>query len=446
MTRATRGRSASNPSPTTDLRWVSVGQERLTRPRGHVIMPAGDMDTMPEEFPEDLPPASPEETGEAEALAPDSSGMNLLSHWQERLIQFGLGEALLRVGTHVLSLFVTLIVIALMQSLYRSAPVTSEVQAAAPTPTPVVAVAAVPPPSDISLQGIPRLSQIHTTIPSRPRLEITTYTVQPGDTIFGIAEKFGLKPQTILWGNYYTLLDDPHNLMPGQELVILPVDGTYYEWQEGDGLNGVAKFFGVTPEDIINFPGNHLDPETIGDYSHPNIEPGTWLIIPGGKREFVSWSAPVGVTRENPAIARVLGPGACDPVYGGPVGYGSFVWPTNKHYLSGFDYSPETNHRGIDIAGYEGEGVYAADAGVVVYAGWNDYGYGNMIMIDHGNGFQTLYAHLSAIYVGCGQGVGRGDPIGAIGSTGRSSGPHLHFELMHTYYSKLNPWDFLPPP
>ncbi len=409
-------------------------------------MPAGDMTGMSEEFPEGLPSDSPGEVRESAKIPSTPAPSNSIAHWLERLVQIGLGESLLRVSTSALSLLVTLIVILLMQALYRGTPTPSTAQAAAPTPTPALQVASLPLAETISIQGIPRLTQAHTTIPNRPRIEVTKYTVQPGDTIFGIAEKFGLKPQTILWGNYYTLLDDPHNLMPGQELNILPVDGTYYEWQEGDGLNGVAKFFGVTPEDIINFPGNHLDPETIGDYAHPNIEPGTWLIIPGGTREFVSWSAPIGVTRENPALARVLGPGACDPVYGGPVGYGTFVWPTNKHYLSGFDYSPETNHRGIDIAGYEGEGVYAADAGVVVYAGWNDYGYGNMIMIDHGNGFQTLYAHLSAIYVGCGQGVGQGDPIGAIGSTGRSSGPHLHFELMHTYYSKLNPWDFLPPP
>jgi len=141
----------------------------------------------------------------------------------------------------------------------------------------------------------------------------------------------------------------------------------------------------------------------------------------------------------------VLGAGACDPVSGGAVGFGTFVWPANKHYLSGFTYSPESNHWGIDVAGNGGEGAYATDAGVIVYAGWNDYGYGNMVMIDHGNGFQSLYAHLSEIYVGCGQSVGQGDAIGAIGSTGRSSGAHLHFEIM-TATVKINPYDVLPAP
>jgi murein DD-endopeptidase MepM/ murein hydrolase activator NlpD len=166
-------------------------------------------------------------------------------------------------------------------------------------------------------------------------------------------------------------------------------------------------------------------------------------VVPGGHREFISWSAPLGVTRENPASARVLGPGACDPISGGAVGFGAFIWPANNHHLSGFDYAPNANHWGIDIAGNDGEGVYATDAGVVVYAGWNNYGYGNMIMVDHGNNFQSLYAHLSGISVGCGQSVGQGDLIGAIGNTGRSSGSHLHFEI-RSLSSWLNPWDVLP--
>jgi murein DD-endopeptidase MepM/ murein hydrolase activator NlpD len=293
--------------------------------------------------------------------------------------------------------------------------------------------------------GIPRLAQVHTTIPSRPRQDVVKYTVQDGDTVFGISERFGIKPETVLWGNYYILLDDPHALQPGQELNILPVNGTYHEWQEGEGLSSVASYYGVKPEEIVAYPANGLDSETVGDYTAPNIKPGTWLVIPGGRRQFVSWSAPLGVTRENPAYARVLGEGACDPVSGGAVGFGTFVWPANRHYLSGYNYSPEANHWGIDIAGMLGEGTFATDAGVIVYSGWNNYGYGNMVMVDHGNGFQSLYAHLSEIYVGCGQSVGQGDPIGAIGSTGRSSGAHLHFEIMTATF-KINPYDVLPAP
>lgn len=403
---------------------------------------------MNNEFREDPPVSSGDAKETGEVSTSNNKEKGTLSRWSEALLQMGLGESMLRVGTSVLSLVVIVAVVWLVQMFYHQAPDAQLNSAAAqsPTATPAVAMEAVAPvAADVDYVGIPRMAQPFTTIPTRPRQEIVKYTVQDGDTLFGIAEKYGLDPETILWGNYSILLDDPHALQPGQELNILPVNGTLYEWQDGDGLNGVATFFGVNPEDIINFPGNHLDPNAIGDLAHPNIPPGTQLIIPGGTRQFVSWSAPLGVTRENPAQARVLGPGACDPVSGGAVGYGSFIWPTNKHYLSGFDYSPKTNHWGIDIAGSEGEGVYATDAGVVVYAGWNNYGYGNMVMIDHGNGFQSLYAHLSAIYRFCGQSVGQGEGIGAIGSTGHSSGAHLHFEIMTATY-KINPWDVLPPP
>ncbi|MGB7875953.1 MAG: peptidoglycan DD-metalloendopeptidase family protein, partial [Anaerolineales bacterium] len=351
---------------------------------------------MNDEFREDLPDSSGDvkETGEVPTTT-EKKVLGWLARWTEALLQMGLGESMLRVGTSVLSLVVITAVIWLVQMFYSQAP-DAQVNAAAgqgSTPTPVVEIEEVAPVAmNVDYEGIPRMAQPFTTIPSRPRQEITTYTVQEGDTIFGISERFGLDPETILWGNYSILQDNPHALQPGQELNILPVNGTYYEWQDGDGLNGVATFFGVTPEDIINFPGNDLDATSIGDYTRPNIAPGSMLVVPGGSREFVSWSAPLGITREDPALARVLGPGACDPVAGGAVGFGNFVWPTNKHFLSGFDYSPKSNHWGIDLAGSEGEGVYATDAGVVVYAGWNNYGYGNMVMIDHGNGFQSLYA------------------------------------------------------
>ncbi len=375
----------------------------------------------------------------------DNNRSGIFSRLLDTLIGIGLGESFLRSGTLLFSLLLIGAVIWLARSFFAQHPAGADVNAAAPEPTVVVAGIESVPQVAVESLGVPRLAQVHTTIPSRPRQEVVKYTVVQGDTIFGISQNFGLEPQTVLWGNYYTLLDDPHALKSGQELNILPVDGTYHEWQDGEGLNGVATYYGVTPEDIIDFPANNLDRETIGDYSRPNITPGTWLIVPNGHREFISWSAPLGVTRENPASARVLGPGACEPVSGGAVGFGTFVWPASNHRLSGFDYSPSTNHWGIDIAGNTGEGAYATDAGVVVYAGWNNYGYGNMIMVDHGNNFQSLYAHLNGISVGCGQSVGQGDLIGIIGSTGRSSGDHLHFEI-RAISSWVNPWDVLPPP
>ena len=377
----------------------------------------------------------------------DSEAPGFFSRIFNTLIGIGLGESVLRAGTTLLSILLLGTVIWLLRVFYTQTPDNGDVANALQTgPTaPVARIEDLPAQSEMSFGGIPRLAQVHTTIPSRPRQEVIKYTVVEGDTVFGIAEKFGLTPETVLWGNYYVLLDDPHALKAGQELNILPVNGTYHEWQAGEGLNGISTYYGVTPEDIINYPANELDPDAIGDFANPNIAPGTWLVVPNGRREFISWSAPLGVTRENPASARVLGPGACDPISGGAVGFGSFVWPAGKHYLSGFDYAPNANHWGLDLAGNEGEGVFSTDAGVVVYAGWNNYGYGNMIMVDHGNNFQSLYAHLSGISVGCGQSVGQGDIIGTIGNTGRSSGSHLHFEI-RAISSWVNPWDVLPPP
>jgi LysM repeat protein len=376
----------------------------------------------------------------------DTEAPGFFSRLFNTLIGIGLGESMLRAGTTLLSIALLAAVIWLLKLFYAQAPETPETANALQTgPTaPVPDIEEVSAQAELALGGIPRLADVHTTIPSRPRQDITKYTVVEGDTIFGISEKFGLQPETVLWGNYSILQDNPHSLQPGQELIILPSDGVYWEWSQGNTLTGFANYFGADPDDILNAPMNNLDPATT-DPANPNIPDGTWLFVPNGRREFISWSAPLGVTRENPASARVLGPGACDPVSGGAVGFGAFVWPAAKHYLSGFDYAPNANHWGLDLAGNEGEGVFSTDAGVVVYAGWNNYGYGNMIMVDHGNNFQSLYAHLSGISVGCGQSVGQGDLIGTIGNTGRSSGSHLHFEI-RAISSWVNPWDVLPPP
>jgi len=389
-----------------------------------------------------------------------------LNRWQrvwENLSQAGMGDTVLRLGTHVLLVAFILIVAWVLRQVYTRAqatPITQPSAFAAPISDDLASSAsenqAVEPTAIIDLpeyqpvdlaasdttNGISRGARLHTDVPSRPRMDVQTYIVQPGDTVFGVAEKFGLKPETILWANQFVLGDNPHNLRPEQELNILPVNGAYHRWSAGDGLNGVAKYFQVEVEEIINFPGNHLNAETIGDWTRPNIEAGTWLVIPGGQREYVNWSAPE-IPRDNPSVAKVLGPGACRQVADGAVGAGVFIWPANNHFLSGFDYSPGANHSGIDIDGETGDPTYAADNGVVVYAGWNNWGYGNVVVINHGNGWQTLYSHLSAVYVQCGTSVYQTNIIGAIGSTGNSTGSHLHFEMMYNG-TKVNPHDYLP--
>lgn len=367
----------------------------------------------------------------------------------EFVLRLGLGEVTIRIGTAILSILFILLVIWVMSNFYLDESEYSSLEPnsddSALMPTSTLPVASPPLYVDYYgayLDGIIRLAQLDTLQPERPRFEVVEYEVEKGDTIFGIAEKFNLEPETILWANYHILADDPHRLAPGQVINILPVNGVYYEWHAGDGLNGVADFYSVSPEDVISWPGNHLDQANIGEMSNPNIEPGTWLVIPGGQREFVVWSAP-RITREDPAVAKILGPGACGAIYEGPVGTGVFIWPSVEKYLSGYDYSPNTNHYGIDIAGDMGYAIFAADDGVVVYDGWNDWGYGNVIVVDHGNGWQTLYAHLSYDNVECGSPVYKGDIIAAMGSTGNSSGPHLHFEMRSDVYGRVNPWNFL---
>ena len=375
-----------------------------------------------------------------------------------RIKQMGLGELIQRIGTVLLMVILLAMIIWVMNRYYLPAKAaeSSESKFAAggaldiqendvdAEPTIVVELPALDEPYSYGAydEGLVREANPHTDLPEEPRWGVSTYTVKEGDTLFGIGQKYNLKPETIMWANYNYLADNPHSLAPGQDLVILPVDGTYYEWNAGDGLNGVATFYKADVEDIIDWPGNNLERETLGDYSNPNIEPGTKLIIPGGYRDFISWSAPL-ITRETAATASIFGPGACGEIYDGPIGDGVMIWPTIERYLSGYVYSPETNHYGIDIGGDFGYAIWTVDDGVVVYSGWNNYGYGNVVVIDHGNGWQSLYAHLDYINYDCGAYVYEGDIIGGMGSTGNSTGPHLHFELRSSSYGRPNPMDWL---
>ncbi len=386
-------------------------------------------------------PADREPT--APQVEPESRGSGLDRVW-EGLARLGLGEVTLRVGTGLASIGLILLVVWVMGNFYLkgSANTPKEAASAAALPTataaPVEAVLAALPDIPPSQAGINRLALLHTILPDRPRFDVTQYEVQKGDTLFGIADKFHLKPETLLFGNYNTLRDTPDSLRPGQKLNILPVDGVYHQWSAGEGLNGVAKFYGVKPEDIINYPGNHLDANTIGDLNKPNITAGTWLIVPGGKRAFANWSVPI-LSRSNPAEAKVIGPGFCGEVTGGPVGNGTFIWPTTQKFISGTDYLPQAGHPGIDIAAGMGTAIYATDSGVVVYSGWNDWGFGNLLIIDHGNGWQSVYGHLSQVNVACGAAVTQGQVVALAGSTGNSTGPHLHFELANDKYGKVDP-------
>jgi murein DD-endopeptidase MepM/ murein hydrolase activator NlpD len=333
-----------------------------------------------------------------------------------------------------------LLVVSLLTStlIYKNSQAATYVQAPLPQPTAAESGGDQPPvgvPVDGTDGGvfsfIPRALQLKTNIPERPRYQPTTYRVSRGDAMLAIADKFKIKSETILYVNTQ-LEDNPHNLRPGMELTIPPVDGIYYEWKDGDTFEAVAEKFDAKPEDIINFPGNDVD------LTNPTIKPGTLVMIPGGSRELRNWEAdlPTGTRGENTGTGEISG-NACG---GGPVASG-FGWPADDHSLSGNPYGP--GHLGIDITAPEGSNVYAAGSGVVTMAqgGWN-YGYGNVVQIDHGNGYVSVYAHLSAIYVSACQSVGQGTLVGLSGNTGNSFGAHLHFEI-RIGGKNVNPYDIV---
>lgn len=273
--------------------------------------------------------------------------------------------------------------------------------------------------------AIERDIQIKTTIPTdKPRYEPENYQVMRGDSVFAIAESFKLKPETVYWANYEEFDGSPANIQPGQELIIPPTDGVYYEWKENDTIESVAANFEVEPDAILNWTGNSLD------LTNPSIEPGTYIMIPGAVEDDQPLFIQV-VTRESAG-----GDSACG---GGYQSRGFFSWPTGARFLSGYDFG-QNGHNGLDIFGPEGTTIWAADNGVVTMAqgGWN-YGYGNVVQIDHGNGFVTIYAHLSSISVSQCQSISAGAPIGASGNTGNSEGAHLHFEIRQGG-SPINPW------
>jgi murein DD-endopeptidase MepM/ murein hydrolase activator NlpD len=266
-------------------------------------------------------------------------------------------------------------------------------------------------------RAVARAAQPHTTIPERPRLGVETYVVQAGDTVESIAAVYNLDPTTIMWANP-TIEDAPDLLRIGQEVIILPIDGAYHTVTEDDTLDSLAETYKVVSMTIATCEYNSL---TAPDYT---IREGDKLIIPGGEKPYV----PKVVTSYTGSVP------------GGARGTGRFQWPVvGARITQGFWHG----HRAIDLGAPTGSAVQAADGGFISFAGWTDVGYGYLIVIDHANGFATYYAHLSNIYVEVGQAVERGQVIGAVGNTGWSTGPHLHFEIRY-YSEQLNPRAHLP--
>ena len=164
------------------------------------------------------------------------------------------------------------------------------------------------------------------------------------------------------------------------------------------------------------------DVEIKGAIECANVQTGGNLVVEGGSRDYIVWEPDWNVR---------YGSGACPNVAAAIGGGGyEFLWPTDSRRISGWRFHDPRNppHSGLDIGLVTGDPIYASDGGTIIYRGWSG-GYGNLIVVYHGRGYQTFYAHLSEIWVECGQNVQRGEAIGAGGSTGYSTGPHLHFEI-----------------
>jgi murein DD-endopeptidase MepM/ murein hydrolase activator NlpD len=261
--------------------------------------------------------------------------------------------------------------------------------------------------------------QVATLISEKPRDQVIQYVVQPGDTVSSIAKKFDISIDSIRWQNDLKSID---SIKPGQTLEILPVTGILHKVKKGDTVYSIAKKYDTGPQAIVDFPFNTFsNDETFA------LAIGQQLIVPDGVLPSIRpWSPTRYVVQKTPDAGTV-------------VASGQFVWPAGGSITQRYRWY----HPGIDIANRSAPGIAAADAGTVVTAGWPDSGgYGNRILIDHGNGFSTLYAHLSRVYVTRGQTVSRGAIIGQMGSTGRSTGIHLHFEIRHNGASK-NPLGYL---
>ncbi len=264
----------------------------------------------------------------------------------------------------------------------------------------------------------PGLAQ--TTTGDRPRESVIYYQVEPGDTVSTIAEKFNVSTNTILWENK---LGPKDYIKPGDKLTILPLSGVSHQVASGETLEKIASKYEANLDEIMDY-------NQLADSSA--IQEDQILIIPGGIEPAPKPTIqPSSSSSSGFALFNIPPPSSASTS-------ATLLWPTTSRKISQYY---KWGHLAIDIAGNYSSPVYAADSGRVEAVGWGT-GYGNRIIINHGNGIKTLYAHHSKMFVSTGDYVERGQTIGMIGCTGWCTGPHVHFEVI-VNGSKANPLNYL---
>ena len=267
----------------------------------------------------------------------------------------------------------------------------------------------------------PTLSQGTASVAAREKTE--NYVVEEGDTLGAISDKFGLNLSTVLWANGLTFRS---TINKGLSLSIPPVDGVMYTVKKGDTLNKIALGYGVETEKII--ATNKLA-------SADDLRVGDDLLLPGAEPPAPAVrkkTAPLAslFTDKSSGSSSTAGGGSKWTPFVAPKGdgdvSGTWVWPTTWHVIT---QKYGWKHTGIDLDGDYNTQSYAASDGVVIFSGWRN-GYGNTVEINHGNGVVTRYGHHSKMFVKEGDVVRAGQTIAQTGSTGRSTGTHLHFEVI----------------
>ena len=274
--------------------------------------------------------------------------------------------------------------------------------------------------------------------PIKPRRHVLKYVVQPGDALLLIAERFKLSPNTILWANTDTLKDNVDLILVGTTLYILPVDGVYHRADGPQTIAEIAALYDVEPSAILQSEFNDLSQLDVSAVPPAGLR----IVVPGGRRAYLTWQSPfltgTGSGQSNPQGESH--PGSCREHYTGAGGTGVYQNPVHIAYRVTTGFEPW--HPGVDLAADRDTPIYAADTGVIVFSGWHRVGYGELLIIDHGNGWTTYYGHLSKRFVGCGDQVQAGQLISLMGATGNASGIHLHFEIREND-APLNPYNFI---